>query len=183
MKRGMKDRRYRRTEEVILKVFFKEDRYDITMVKMAEKTGLGRSTIYTHHRAIKKIIPDYEKYILMEYGLTIKKRLRLKEASLRGLYLDTLVFVLRNRKIFEMFLKFDDREVIMQMIKKLEPKVSDLKRLPKHSEKIFRVYASEVVEIIFAWGKDHFSEKEFDKVLFDIMYLTETCKSRLMPIE
>lgn len=182
MERGMKNKRYRKTEEVILKVFFDENERGITMQKMAKKAKIGRSTMYTHHHAIREILPDYERYVLREYGLTMKKKLRKKNISLKSLYLDTLLFILRNKKIFAMFLKFGDREITIKMIGRLEDKVSIAMRFPKNSEKIFRIYASEVAEIIFEWGEKGFSDRELEKILSDIMYLTETSRARLMPI-
>lgn len=178
----MRDKRYRKTEDAILKVFFKESKNEITMVKMAKKAGIGRSTMYVHHHAIKKIIPDYEKYILREYGLTMRRRSRAKNTTLKSLYFDTLVFILRNRKIFEMFLRFDDRDIIIKMIEKLKVEIAGFARLPKNSEKIFKIYTGEIVEVIFEWGKKGLPENELEKVLSDIIYLTNTCRDRLMPI-
>ena len=82
-----------------------------------------------------------------------------------------------------MFLKFDDREILMQMLSVLRLKTSALMTLPNGSEKIAKVYESEIAEIIFEWGKKGFLEKELGKVLSDIMYLTRTAKDRLMPIK
>ena len=182
MERGMRNKRYRKTEEAILKVFFDENKKGITMQKMARKAKVGRSTMYTHHHAIREILPDYERYILREYWLLMQKKIKKKNLQLRTLYLDTLLFILRNRKIFEMFLELNDRDVMIRMVKKLESRIYNFARLPKNSEKIFRIYASEIVEIVFEWGEENFSEKELEKVLSDIMYLTESSRNRLMPI-
>ena len=81
-----------------------------------------------------------------------------------------------------MFLIFNDREIISRMIGKLEMKITSSMRLPKNSQKIFKVYTSEVTEVIFAWGRAGFSEGELTQVLSDIMYLTSTCTDRLNPI-
>ena len=93
-----------------------------------------------------------------------------------------LVFILRNKKIFKMFLKFNDREIIGKMIKKMNTKIIRFAKLPKNSDKILKMYASEITEIIFEWGRKGFPEAQLERVLSDIMYLTKTCRTRLMPI-
>ncbi len=108
--------------------------------------------------------------------------MRRKNVLLRALYFDTLVFILRNRKIFEMFLKFNDRGVVVKMVEKMRGKIVGVQRLPKNSEKMFRIYAVEVTEIVFEWGERGFLESEVLQVLGDILYLTETCDKRLRPI-
>lgn len=182
MERGMNHRRYRKTEETILRVFFDENQKGISMQKMAKKAGLGRSTMYTHHHAIREIIPDYERYMLVEFQTIERRKMRVKNTQLRSLYLDLLLFILRNRKVFEMFLRYGDRNIYVMMIKKLETKIINFARLPSNSEKLFAIYTNEVVGVIEGWGKSGFSENEVEKVLGDIMYLTETCRDRLMPI-
>lgn len=182
MRRGMKDRRYRRTEDRILTVFFDENEKDCTMSKMARKARVGRSTIYTHHHAMREIIPDYEDYILAEYSAIARRRLKTKNSSLRIIYLDMLIFVLRHKKIFKMFLKYGDRKILERMVGKLEGRLARYMRFPKRYKKIFRIYVNEIVGVIEEWGEKGFSEKEIEKLLNDVMYLTETAHDRLMPI-
>ena len=179
--RRLKDRRFRKNEGLIVEIFIKGNG-ELTVKKMAKETGLSRSTVYEHHHAIKEIIPDYERHVLAEYSRLMRKKMRRKNVQLRTLYFDTLVFILRNRKIFEMFLKFNDRNVVMKMVDKMRGKIVNLAGLPKKSDKVFRVYAVEVVEIIFGWGERGFLESELEQVLGDIMYLSKTCGHRLGPI-
>lgn len=63
----------------------------------------------------------------------------------------------------------------MKMILKLKPKI-------KEPEKILRICASEITEIIFEWGKRGFAKKEIEKVLSDMMYLTVSARKRLGPL-
>ena len=181
LSRRLKDRRFRKNEGMIVKVFVKK-KGDLTARKIAKETGLSRSTVYEHHHAMKEIIPDYERYILGEYSLAIRKRMRRKNVPLKALYFDTLLFILRNRKIFEMFLKFNDKEIVVRMVGKMKSKIVGSQRLPKNSDGMFRIYAVEVAEVIFGWGERGFSEEELSRVLNDILYLTETCGDRLGPI-
>ena len=181
--RHMKNRRFRQTEEVIIETFVREKKNDITMTKIAKKAGLGRSTLYVHHHAIKEILPDYERYMLTEYAFVVRKRLRVKNTQIKSLYFDMLVFILRNRKIFEVFLEFDYTGVFEKMIEKMRLKIISVENLPKKSKKVFRIYSSEVTEVIVDWGKRGFSENELSRVLSDIMYLTGSCRQRLMPLD
>lgn len=178
----MKDKRYRRTEEAILAVFFDEYKKGSTMRRLARKIKVGRSTMYTHHHAIREILPDYEKYILHEYRLFIRKKLRMEKVEMKSLYFDMLIFILRNQKFFELFLKFEDRKIVMRMLGVLENKMVDKMRLPSNFEKALAVYKAEVAELIFEWGRRGFSENELEKVLAEIMYLIRTMRDRLMPI-
>lgn len=170
----MKDRRYKKTEEKILTVFF--DVPDCTMQQLAKRAGVGRSTLYTHHHSIRRIIPDYEKEILKKYNIEIEKKMKIKNVGIKTLYLDTLIFIIKNKQIFEMFLKFEDREIVVKMVLKLKPRIIV-------SEKALRICIAEIAEIIFEWGKRGFSENEIEEVLFDMMYLTLSARKRLGPIE
>ena len=182
MAKKMKNRRYRKTEEAILSVFFDESKKGSTLQRMAKRAGVGRSTMYIHHHAVREVLPDYERYILTEYRIFIQKRLQIKNISLKGLYFDMLTFILRRKKIFVMFLRFEDRKMLTRMLGVLEEKTRIFMRLPKETEKVLKIYKSEIIQLVFEWGKRGFSNKEIEKVLADIMYLTETARDRLMPI-
>ena len=163
----MKDRRYKKTEEKILTVFFDEDFK--TMREIAKRAGVARSTIYTHHHKMMEIMPDWEEYILAEYQLMIREKMEVKSA--RSLYFEMLVFILKNRKFFEVFLRFRNREVLVKMIFSMWD--------TENSRRILRIAASEITEIIFEWGERGFSKKELEEVLADIMYFSEMIKVRL----
>lgn len=156
---GARDCRYKKTEEKLLSVFF-EARYD-TMRQIAKKAGVARSTIYAHHHSVMKILPDWEAYILREYGLFLKK----------GSYFEMLVFILKYQKYFEVFLKFENREIIIKMIFEIWG--------IKKPEKVLKILASEIAEVIFEWGEMGFSKSEIEEVLADINYLVKTAKDRL----
>lgn len=170
----MRDHRYKKTEEKILAVFF--DNPNCTMWQLAKKVGVARSTIYTHHHSIREIVVDCKRDVLMEYEKIMGKRLRMRNVELKIIYLETLIFIVKNRQIFGIFVKFGDREVVMKMILKLEPKI-------KMPEKILRICVAEITEIIFEWGERGFSEQEIEKVLGDVMYLTLSVRNRLEQID
>lgn len=170
---GKRNQRYKKTEEKILAVFFSGS--GCTMQKLAKRAGIARSTIYTHHRSMKQIIPDCEKMILEEYEVIVGKKLRKNTTDLRKLYLDTLIFIVKNRQVFEMIFKFEKRDIVMKMLLKLRPKI-------REQEKIFRICIAEVAEIIFEWGERGFPEREIEKILSEVVYLTTTARHRLTPI-
>ena len=158
----MRDCRYKKTEEKLLSVFF-DVRYD-TMGQIAKRVGVARSTIYTHHHSVMKILPDWEAYILKEYRLFLRRRD----------YFEMLIFILNYQKFFEIFLKFGDRKIVIKMI--------FIMRGAKKPEKILKIVAGEISEIIFEWGEKGFPKGEIDKVLADVTYLSKTAKDRLKPV-
>lgn len=182
MERGMKNRRYRKTEEKILRVFFIENKKGTTFEKIAKKAGVARATLYSHHHTIREVIPDYRRYVLVEYGRLIKKTTKRKKPSLRALYFETLLFILRNKKVFEMLVEFGDFETLVKIFGKLRLKIISSARLSNASRKIFGIYISEIVGIIVEWIKEGSPEKEIERVLADMIYLAETARERLMPI-
>lgn len=182
LEKRMKNRAFRRTEEKILEAFIKGND-NLSMTKMAKKAGVGRSTLYVHHHATKEILPDYERYMLVEYAAVAKKRLRMKNVQIKSLYFDMLIFILQNRKNFNLFLEFGRTEVFEKMIEKLENKIVAAEGLPKNSKKVFRIYAGEVTKVIVDWCEKGFSDKEIMRTLTDIMYLTDSAGKRLSPLE
>ena len=61
-------------------------------------------------------------------------------------------------------------------------KIVNYARLPKNSEKIFRIYVSEVVELVWEWGKRGFCEAEIEELVTEMMFLTDTMRTRLGPM-
>lgn len=55
----LNDKRFKKTEEAILGAFFDKNGY-ITVMEIAKKVGVTRSTIYGHHRVMREIVKDYK---------------------------------------------------------------------------------------------------------------------------
>lgn len=178
LERRLKDKRFRKNEESILDVYLGE-LDDLTMKKIAKRAGISRSTVYEHHHAIKEIVLDYERYILKEYTRIVRERSQKEDVPLKSFYLDMLLFILKNKKVFRMFLKLKDREIIMKMFGELEDKIIEDERLPKNSTRMLRILKSEMAEIIFEWGEKGFPKKEVERVRREIVYLSETALKRL----
>ena len=124
-------------------------------------------------------MPDYEKEIINKYGRTVRKMLKRKGADLKSIYLQMLIFVVNNRRVFGILFKYSGDRVVERMVLKLQDKIAEANYLPKKSEKMMRIYTKEVAGIVEGWYEKEFNEKEMNKVLEDIIYLTRTMKRRL----
>lgn len=174
----LRNRRFCKTEEAILKAFFDYDNY-ISVGKMAERAGVARSTFYHHHKTVNRIVVDYRNYTLNKYGRMAKRLLMMKNISTRVLYEYMLIFIMQNKKLFKILMAGNERNIFMRMIEKIKPKLFDIMRLPKNAEKLFLVYTGEVAVLIDAWCKNGADEGEIEKLLDEILYLTKTARVRL----
>ena len=177
----MKNKRYQKTEAAILEVLMKSKELPTTRV-LIENARISRSTLYRHHKTVPGIVPDYEKEVLEQYEGVVRKLVRRKNTQVRTICLRTLIFIMTNRRIFMILLKYDGGIVIEKMILKLKSKLKTSCCLPKNSEKMLRVYAKEVAGVIEEWGRQRFIEDELETVLSKIMYLTESMRQRLGPV-
>ena len=174
----LNNRRFRKTEEAILRVFFEGDIF-IGIKDMARKAGVARSTFYHHHRTVREIVPDYKRYIMRKYSVLIRRQLRQKKVSVRKIYGETLFFLIHNRRELEVLIKVGEISILREMVAQNKPKLIDYMRLSRNKDRIFRVYTSEIVEILCEWGEKGFCEDGIKIVLSDVMFLTDTAKVRL----
>ena len=175
----LKDKRFKKTEEAMLRVFF-ETKECISVKSLAIKIGVARSTIYCHHKSIREILPDYEKYILKKYSKMVRQLAHKKETKPKVLYINILLFVLRNKKIFEVLLKYKNKAVFEEMILRIKPMIEREMGLPENSEKLYKVFASEIATLMEEWGKEGFGKKNMDVVLSDMVSLAKTARTRLV---
>ena len=171
----LKNRRFKKTEEAILEVFLKEDNY-ISLGKMADRVGIARSTIYRHHKAIREIVPDYQKYILRKFKILMRNNSGLCP---KKMYERMLIFIIQNKKIFDVLLKSGETGVLKSMLMCLKPEIVGYTKLPKNYDKAFFVYMNEIVGLIEAWVMGGSEEDEMWVLLSDIDYLTDTLRVRL----
>lgn len=177
----LNNRRFRKTEDAIMRAFFECGQY-AEAEKIARRAGVARSTIHYHHRAVGEILPNYKKYIIKSYTQAIGRVLRRKQVRMKQVFLTLLTFMTRNKGIFMIFARVHDAEVMRTMVERLRIKVESFARLPKNSEKMFRVYKGEIVAVLERWGEFGYKENEMAGVLGDMMYLTETMRARLRPL-
>ena len=172
------NKRFKRTEEAILRAFFESDNF-ISIEEMARRAGVARSTIYVHHRMVREIIPDYERYILRKYQRMVKKVLKNGDCEIYSMMMKVLIFILVNKKVFIVVLKGGSKRAIEQMINGLRGELIKIMRLSPNQEKVFAIYRSEVVELIEIWCQEGFNRDKIEEVVNEIVYLTETAKIRL----
>lgn len=172
------NKRFRKTEDALLKVFLEEDGY-IGIGAIAMKAGVARSTVYLHHRAAREIVPDYEEYIMRRYRRIVRKMLKVRGVKLRTMYLKILSFIVADKRIFDMLLRVQGNRIFERMLEEIRVKLIVTMGLPKNSQRMFAVYESEVVKLICEWGNSGFREEEMGKLLMEIMYFTDTVRDRL----
>ena len=177
----MRNKQYRRTEEAILEVLLNSREMPSTG-ELARRARVSRATLYRHHRAIPGIVPDYEREVLKRYRRMVRKLSKQRGMKLKNVYLQTLFFVLRNRRVFEILFRYEGGRVVERMVLEDRGKIARVCRLPGKSRKVVRIYAKEVAGVIEEWGRKGFKEEEAEKVLEEIMYLTGTMRERLGPL-
>ena len=129
----LNNRRFKRTEEAILRTFFEEDVF-IGTKDMAKKAGVARSTFYHHHRTVREIVPDYKRYIMRKYSYMVRKLNN--KTDLKIVFERMMIFIIQNRQVFEILLKTGDNSIIMNMLELLRPKIVRHTKLPSNHEKI-----------------------------------------------
>lgn len=177
----LSDRRFKKTEEAILQVFFRGDSY-VSMDEMAKKAGVSRSTIYRHHDAVKYIIPDYERYILNKYRRNVNRVLRDKKTRAKDLYTALLLFMMKNKRVFRILIRGGSQGILVRMIRVIRLKIGRELRLPLRPETALVVYMNEVAVLIEGWAGKGFLAEEMDEIIREVMYLTETAKVRLIAL-
>ncbi len=176
----LKDQRFRKTEEAITEVFFSSKRILSARV-IAKRARISRSTLYRHHGSVYEILPDYEEYILEKYSRLMRGLLRRKGIRMKTLYYQMLIFMMKNKDIFKMIIERGSGSVVEEMVQGMGTKIVEVYKLPKNHEKMLAIYEKEIVGVLERWVKNDFKSDEMS-VLDDIMYLTETLRSRLIPL-
>jgi AcrR family transcriptional regulator len=173
----MSDGRFRRTEEAILVAFMKNNWGSAG--KIVKEAGIKRSTFYSHHKTVTVILLDYRKYIFKKYTKMMQRFLKKENISLKNVYFRLIMFVLANKKIFLMFLKVGDREVLNKMIDRMHFYIEREARLTKKQKRVFEICKAELVVLIEEWEAKGFREDRIDALLDNMIYLTRTAWTRL----
>ncbi len=178
----MSDRRFRRTEDAIIGAFSVVGGFS-NLADVIKKAKISRATFYRHHGSIQKIVLDYEEYLMSRYLRIVKNRRKKKNIGKKDVFRQMLVFIMANKKVLLVLLKNGNGEIIRRMVRALKPNIVRVYKWSKCSGRVFEIYVNEILAIIQDWAKDMFSEDKLDKVLWEIVYLTETAKKRLRPLE
>lgn len=176
--RRLANRRFKKTEDAIMKVFFEDDGC-VSAREIAKRVGVSRATVYVHHRAVKEIVPDYEKYILRQYRRMMHKILQVGSVQMKVVYIRMLGFIMMNKRIFKLLVRAQGERIFDKMLDELKDKLMTTMGLPKNSQTLIAVYKSEVARLLCEWERRGLKNEELGKVLMDIMYLTKTARERL----
>ena len=174
----MSNKRFLETEKAIFVAYCKLQDF-VSAKKVAKCAHISRSTLYRHHKIVQNIPKDYERYLADIYAKRMKKYSHKKHISLKFIYFRTLIFIYNHRKVFLTLFKEERKDVIKEMLLNLRKEVANKWGQNYISDKLYNVYANEVVGIIETWSKNNFSRKRLDIALGDIMFLTETAPKRL----
>ena len=85
--------------------------------------------------------------------------------------------------IFIVLFKDGRSDTVKKMIEFLKGRVVDEWRLGGDIDKIYSVYQYEVLGVIEVWSKQKFTTKQLDSILSDILYLTNTARRNLLPLQ
>ncbi|MDO4508069.1 MAG: hypothetical protein Q4B65_01645 [Candidatus Saccharibacteria bacterium] len=166
----MLDCRFRRTEEAIFEAFSRGE--PRSTCRVISRARISRSTFYHHHKGAIWILPDYRGYILRKYTRMINRLLKRRGLGMKTIYFRLIMFILREKQTFLMFLEMGERGILDEMVLKLGPRI-------RKAAKISGIYQAEVVVLIEEWERRGFREEEIDGLLANIMFLTETAWVRL----
>ena len=177
----MSNKRFRKTEQAIFIAYYTLRDYP-TARKLAKRAHISRATLYRHHSGVYAIPIDYEKYLLATYKKAIGGLLR-KNAGIKTVFLRTLVFISNNRMVFIVLFRDGHSNAVKKMIEFLKGRVLEEWHLGGDVDKIYNVYQYEVLGVIEVWSKQKFATKQLDSILSDILYLTNTARRNLLPLQ
>ena len=178
----MSDRRFRKTEDAIMGAFYVVGEFS-NLADVIRKAKISRSTFYRHHGSMQKIVFDHEEYLMSRYLRIVRSRRKKKSIGKKDVFRQMLVFMMVNKKVLLVLLKNGNGEIVRRMVRALRPRIMRAYKWSNCSGKVFEIYVNEILALIQDWEKNMFSEDELDRILWEIMYLTETAKKRLRPLE
>ena len=177
----LSDKRFKRTEKAILGAFFDSDSLNVKTI--AKNAGVARSTMYFHHKTVRDIVSDYEKYLLKKYVRKIHKTLMQKNIKIETILMQTMIFMMMNRYYFGIVLRGNSRTLLEKMIDVIDLRIMHEMGISKRKRRIFTIYKSEVVVILEEWGRRGFRHDEVTRVVNDMIYLLRTARIRLGIVE
>ena len=173
----LKNKKFRKTEEVISEIVF-SSKSILSARVIIKRAKISRATFYRHHKTVYSIIPDYEEYILNKYNKLMQGIIAKDNIKIKTIYYQMLIFIILNRKVLKGILGKENNRILEKMVEKIEPRIIKDYKLPKNSHMMIKVYQKEVVAVIENWIKTNLKDSEM-VILNDIMYLTDTMRTRL----
>lgn len=178
LEKKLRDKRFRENEEKVLRLFF-EYGEKLTMGKIARHLGIPRSTIYRHHPSVRAIVDDYVSMMKSKCNIKCKGG---KEKDIKKFFRELLFFIVRNKRVFQLFLKAENEETFLAILYKNKRCLLLCADFRFEADKAFNIYCKEVIEVLRMWGEKDFCQHNIEVVLKDIIYLTKTLKIRLGPL-
>ena len=136
----LSDKRFKRTEKAILGAFFDSDSLNVKTI--AKNAGVARSTMYFHHKTVRDIVSDYEKYLLQKYVRKIHKTLMQKNIKIETILMQTMIFMMMNRYYFGIVLRGNSRTLLEKMIDVIDLRIMHEMGISKRKRRIFTIYKS-----------------------------------------
>lgn len=178
--KNMSNKHFFKTEQAIFIAYCKFRDYPSAR-RIATDARISRSTLYRHHCSAQNIPRDYENLITATYRRRVKELIR-REVPPKILFLRTLIFISRHKKVFNALFIEGRKEVIKQMLSELKPSIISIWHNRNSLSKAYNIYENEVLGVIEVWSKCDFSSVKLNKTLNDILYLTRTAPKRLAPL-
>ncbi len=174
----MKNKAFCKRERAIFLAYFKMRDYP-NAKKLSKRAKISRQTFYNHHSSPQMIPYDYEKYLLDAFRRKIRRYLKDERYELKTIFARTLVFIHNNRETLIILFKDGRKNIVDEIMNYLKPRIIREWNYAGDFDELYRIYAKEISGVIENWARKKFSNKELDKILNDIMYLTVTSVRRL----
>ena len=183
----LKDKRFYETEIAIFRSVSEvtkvgnegDDEKEIDMEYITVTAKISRATFYRHHRAAHLIMDDYAELVRMWVREKVCEKLERDEPEecLKKLFFELVLFIYKNRVLFDYFYRQEYVRVYALILGELRPIVARAWR--EWLVELYDIYAGEVMGVLGRWARGGYSEQGITRVLEHILFLTETASHRL----
>ena len=172
------DLRYQKREKKIFGALIrivKKEEYAMTVrpSRVYREAGVSRSTFRRHYREVGEILEKKDEELLREFR-------SITGGDLKTAWRKTLIFIAKNREVFEMkFAKTDDR-LLRRMVEWLDRKLGfGWGRYGARVRlRIFEMFYAEVVGVMNIWAKEGMKIEGIEKMATELAHLTTTADKR-----
>ena len=175
----LKNKRFKRSEESIVSTFLTVANR-VSLSRFVRLAHISRSTLHRHHGSINEILPNYEAYLLNKWKNTVNYLSRIKHVHLRFFYERLLLFLISYRRIVQLFIQNNRRDLIEKMVAILKPKITSSGRVPDGEP--LDLYIGEVAILVEEWCKNGFKKDSIPITLEKIIQLTNTAHTHFGPL-
>ncbi len=176
----LQNKRFMHSEEAIICAFLSVRDY-VSVDLLISRAQVSRSTFYRHHKNVRRIVLDYEDYLLNKFAKTMESWEENKE--LRFYFKQLLIFIVANKKIMLFLVQHGGKGVLEELIMELEPIIIGKIKIPRWAETAIIVYRSEAMGLLEKWAEEDFYEGKLNRVLENIVYLTASARERLAKLD